>query len=86
MNPRFTFLPQATVAALLAAAALPALGQLYQPVGAGSASDVTGAALIPDFSGIWARFFLRPLSVCAAGVFAFSDHLRDRGIGQSDPA
>jgi hypothetical protein len=33
-----------------------ALGQLYQPVGAGSARDVTGAALIPDFSGIWARF------------------------------
>jgi hypothetical protein len=57
MNPRFT-LPLATMAALLAAAALPALGQLYQPVGPGSVSDVTGAALIPDFSGIWARFSL----------------------------
>jgi hypothetical protein len=65
MNPRFT-LPPATMAALLMAAALPALGQLYQPVGAGRPSDATGAALIPDFSGIWARLsfpgFEPPLS------------------------
>jgi len=41
---------------LLLTAAMPALGQLYQPVDAGRPGDVTGAAPIADFSGIWARF------------------------------
>src|ERR1700745_1853351 len=41
---------------LLLTAAVPASGQLYQPVDAGRASDVTDAGLLPDLSGIWARF------------------------------
>ena len=45
-----------TALGLLLTAAVPAFGQLYQPVEAGSTSAVTGAALTPDFSGIWARF------------------------------
>jgi hypothetical protein len=65
VNPRFSLLA-ATMAALLTAAALPALGQLYQPVGAVQPSGTTDAALIPDFSGIWARLsfpgFEPPLS------------------------
>jgi hypothetical protein len=41
---------------LLLTAAVPAFGQLYQPVNVGRTSAVTGGALTPDFSGIWARF------------------------------
>src|SRR6516225_9832949 len=52
--------------ALLAAAALPALGQLYEPVEAIQRGDATAAASLPEFSGIWARIsfpgFEPPLS------------------------
>src|SRR5262249_23955780 len=41
---------------LLLMAVVPAFGQLFQTVDAGRASDVIGAAHIPNFSGIWARF------------------------------
>lgn len=60
VNPPFTTLA-AKMAALLTAAAVPA-----QPVGPGRPADATNAALIPDFSGIWARIsfpgFEPPLS------------------------
>ena len=54
MNARF-ILPLAGMAALLTAASLPALGQLYQPVAADRPTDPQVTALIPNFSGIWAR-------------------------------
>jgi hypothetical protein len=65
VNLRFTLLA-ATMTALLAAAALPALGQLYEPVEAIQRGDATAAASLPEFSGIWARIsfpgFEPPLS------------------------
>ena len=54
MNARFILL-LAGMAALLTAASLPALGQLYQPVAADRPTDAQVTALIPNFSGIWAR-------------------------------
>jgi hypothetical protein len=80
MNPRFT-LPLATMAALLTAAALPALGQLYQPVD--RPTEATGSALIPDFSGIWARFSFPGLEPPLEGPGPITNKLRATNPNQS---
>jgi hypothetical protein len=56
MDPRFILLAAAT-SALLTAAVVPTLAQLYQTVApADRPGGAQGAASIPDFSGIWAHY------------------------------
>jgi hypothetical protein len=56
MNPRFTLLAAAT-SALLTAAVVPSLAQLYQTVVPSEPpGGAQGALSIPDFSGIWAHY------------------------------
>jgi hypothetical protein len=76
VKPRFDLVAAAT-GALLTAAAMPAFGELYQTVvRADRPAGAQDAALIPDFSGIWARFSFPGLEPPLEGPGPITNRLR----------